>query len=303
MAVVSLAERLATMLHYLNRGYMVNIKELSAEFDISERQIQKDIELFSDMYEIESLGQQNYRMKKGYKLIGTENEDVEMAIALVKSLQRSALPQMSEDVDKALPKSYTYEKIFLFNSDNEEISHMREFRKLLQAIRNKQSCSFHYTKKDGTTKEVHAHPYRIANLSSYWYLLAYDVEEEKLKSYHINSIFKVILAGENYINDTAVEREIEKTFADFTSAWFDGELKQVRLNAKGMARHYIERKPLKNITILSTEEDVLELLFEYYSDVEVLNFVKKWLPDVQIVDHSKLSSKLEDILKNYLKTL
>ena len=63
MATVTLASRLATVLHYLNRGYTVNIKDLSEEFDISERQIQKDIELFSDMYEIDSLGSQNYKMK------------------------------------------------------------------------------------------------------------------------------------------------------------------------------------------------------------------------------------------------
>ncbi len=64
-------------------------------------------------------------MKKGYKLIGTENEDVEIAIALMKSLQESALPQMSEDVDKALDKSEKYGDIFLFNIDNEEISQMK----------------------------------------------------------------------------------------------------------------------------------------------------------------------------------
>lgn len=89
MSSVSLASRLSTMLHYLNRGYTVNIKQLSEEFFISERQIQKDIELFGDMYDIESLGSQNYKMKKGYKLIGTENEDVEIATALMKSLQQS----------------------------------------------------------------------------------------------------------------------------------------------------------------------------------------------------------------------
>ncbi len=301
MATVSLAGRLSTVLHYLNRGYIVNIKELSEEFSISERQIQKDIELFSDMYEIESLGSQNYKMKKGYKLIGTENEDVEIAIALMKSLQESALPQMSEDVDKALDKSEKYGDIFLFNIDNEEISQMKEFRKFLQAIRNRQSCSFMYTKKDASQKEVHAHPYRIANLSNYWYLLAYDVEAEKLKSYHINSISHVILAGENYINDAAVEKEIEDTFIDFTSAWFDGEPKSVKLQATGTAKHYLERNPPGNITIISRSDTELEIQFDYYNEIEVLNFVKKWLPDIKIIDHTELKQKLQESLQNYLE--
>ena len=301
MATATLAGRLATMLHYLNRGYTVNVKELSDEFDIGERQIQKDIELFSDMYDIESLGRQNYRMTKGYKLIGTENEDVEIATALMKSLQQSALPQMSEDVDKALADSEKYGNIFLFNINNEEISQMKEFRKFLQAIRNRQSCSFTYTKKDGSSKEAHAHPYRIANLSNYWYLLAYDVEVEKLKSYHVNSISQVILAGENYINNAAIEKEIEDTFVDFTTAWFDGELKSVRLQAVSNAKHYLDRSPPKNITIISRSDIDIEIQFDYYNEIEVLNFVKKWLPDIKIIGNTELKQKLQESLQNYLE--
>lgn len=301
MATTNLAGRLATVLHYLNRGYTVNIKQLSEEFEIGERQIQKDIELFSDMYDIESLGQQNYRMQKGYKLIGTETEDIEIATALMKSLQQSALPQMNEDVDKALPTSKKYGEIFLFNINNEEISHMKEFRKFLQAIHNKQSCSFMYTKKDGSSKEVHVHPYRIANLSNYWYLLAYDVEGEKLKSYHINSIKQVILAGENYINDTAIEQEIEDTFVDFSTAWFDGEAKSVELQLRGNAKHYLDRNMPKNIITLSKDENSMEVAFNYYNEIEVLNFVKNWLPEVTIVDHQELKEKLRELLQNYLQ--
>ena len=155
MAAGNLADRLATIIHYLNRGYTVNIKELAEEFSLTERQIQKDIELFGTMYEIESLGGQDYRMKKGYKLIGTENEDVEIAMALMKSLQQSAMPQMNEDVDKALPESKEYGDIFLFNIDYEKILYMKEFHKLLQAIRYQQSCSFSYTKKDGSRSHSH----------------------------------------------------------------------------------------------------------------------------------------------------
>lgn len=300
MAVGNLADRLATIIHYLNRGYTVNIKDLSEEFSISERQIQKDIELFGTMYEIESLGSQDYRMKKGYKLIGTENEDVEIAMALMKSLQQSAMPQMSENVDKALPKSKEYENIFLFNINYEKILDMKEFYKLLQAIRYQQSCSFSYIKKDGSKKEVNAHPYHIANFSTFWYLLAYDVEVEKIKSYHINSITRVMLAGENYISNSSVEKEIEETFNRFDSPWFDSNPKSVILTAKGDAKLYLDRSQPKNINIISRSEIDTEIQFHYYDDTEVLTFVKKWLPNIKIIDNSELDQKLREILKNYL---
>jgi predicted DNA-binding transcriptional regulator YafY len=301
MAVSKLANRLATILHYLNRGYIVNIKELSEEFSISERQSQKDIELFSTMYEIESLGNQNYRMQKGFKIIGMENEDTEIAMALMKALQQSALPQMSEDIDKALPESKKYDNIFLFNLNYEEIISMREFHKLLQGINYQQSCEFTYRKKDGSTKKVYAHPYRIANFSNYWYLLAYDVEAEQLKSYHINSISKILLEGENYINNVAIEKEIEETFIKFNSPWFDGKGESVMLLVKGDAKVYLDRNCPKNTTILLSSTKSMEMEFFYYNETEVLSFVKKWLPDIEIIDNMDLQEKLYILLKNYIK--
>lgn len=301
MATRTLADRLATTIHYLNRGYTVNIKALAEEFSISERQIQKDMELFSSMYEIESLGSQEYRMQKGYKLIGTEDEDVEIAMALMKSLQHSAMPQMSEDIDKALPESKNYGNIFLFNIDYEKISDMKEFHKLLQAIRFQQSCSFKYTKKDSMHKEVHAHPYRIANFSNFWYLLAYDVEEEKLKSYHINSIAKVILASENYISNVAIEKEIEESFSQFDSPWYNGDAKSVTLKIIGDAKHYLDRRHPKNVNIITRSDSYSKIEFNYYDDTEALSFVKRWLPDIKIVDDPELDQKLQEILKSYLQ--
>lgn len=301
MAVKNLANRLATILHYLNRGYIVNIRDLAEEFSISERQIQEDIKLFGSMYEIDKLGHQDYRMKRGYKLIGTENEDIEIAMALMKSLQQCTVPQMNDEINKAVPESKKYGKIFLFNIDYEDISNMREFHKLLQSIHYQQSCTFYYVKKDGSSKEVNAHPYRIANLSNFWYLLAYDVEGEKVKSYHINSISKVILAGENYISDSALEKEIEETFGRFDSPWFDDDRKSLLLRSRGDAKYYLDRKQPKNINIISKSDTESKMLLHYYDDREALSFVKKWLPDIQILDNPHLDNKLQKIIEEYLQ--
>jgi len=38
----------------------------------------------------------------------------------------------------------------------------------------------------------------------------------------------------------------------------------------------------------------------YYNDIEVLNFVKKWIPFVKIVGDERLKIKLEKMLLEYL---
>ncbi len=303
MSAVSLANRLVSIIHKLSHGETLNVKELSKEFSISERQAQKDIVLFSTFYDIESLGQQNYRLRKGFKVSDASSEDTEIALALLKSLQHSALPQMNEYIDDALPETKEYKNIFLLSIDYEKISHAKEFYKLLQAIKAQESCSFYYTKKDGSSKQVHVHPYRIANFSNFWYLLAYDVEGEKLKSYHINSIDRVEVAGENYISNVTIEKEIQDTFAKFDSVWFDGNPKSVELQISGNAKLYAERNLPKSATIISTNDKILIVNYEYYNSAEVMSFVKQWLPDIKILKNKELQKELKDTLNSYLKIL
>jgi len=301
MAVTNLAERLITIIYYLNRGDTIHIKELATKFSISDRQIQKDIKLFSSFYNIENLGKQQYRMKKNRKTVNLENRDIEIAMALMKSLQKSALPQMSDYINKALKDDNLYSDIFLFNIDNEILANMEVFYKLLDAIHSQYSCSYIYTKKDDTSKKVYAHPYRIANLSGLWYLLAYDVEAEILKSYHINSISELKVAKENYISNVAVEKIIEEQFSKFDSPWFNGSIKSVILKTTGMAKKYLDRTQPKHIELLSQSEDSSEMRLHYYNDVEALVFVKQWLPDIQIIDNPALDTELKKTLNTFLQ--
>lgn len=250
MAVISLANRLVSINNYICSGSIVNILDLSTEFSISQRQVQKDIKLFKDIYEIEDLGNQNYRLKDGFKVTNFNGDNQEIAFALLKSLQHSAMPQMNRYVDGSLPDVKEYKNLFILDTSYEEITHTDEFYKLIKAIKDQESCSFLYTKKDGSFKQVYLHPYKLANFSNFWYLLAYDVEQEKLKSYHMNSISKVMLAGENYISNIAIEKEIEDTFAKFNSVWFDGNPKSVDLEISGNAKLYIQRNIPKQATIV-----------------------------------------------------
>jgi predicted DNA-binding transcriptional regulator YafY len=210
---------------------------------------------------------------------------------------------MNEYIDEALPETKEYKNIFALSINYEDILHTKEFYRLLQAIKSQDSCSFYYTKKDGSSKKVHMHPYRIANFSNFWYLLAYDVEGEKLKSYHINSINKVVLAGENYISNTAIEKEIEDTFAKFNSVWFDGNPKSVELEIVDNAKLYAQRNLPKNSTILSQDEKSLIINFEYYNSAEVLSFVKQWLPDIKILKNNELEKELKETMQKYLQTI
>ena len=303
MAATSLAHRLISIINYLSTGNIINVTNLSKEFSISQRQIQKDIELFKNIYEIESLGNQNYRIKDGFRVHSASNDNLDIALALLKSLQHSAMPQMNRYIDPSLPDIKEYKNMFILDISYEEITHTDEFYKLIKAIKKQESCSFSYTKKDGSSKQVYVHPYRLANFTNFWYLLAYDVESKKLKSYHINSIGKVMLAGENYINSVSIEKEIENTFAKFNSVWFDDNPKTVDLEIIGNAKLYIQRKFPKQATLIEETDSMLLVQLHYYNSAEVISFVKQWLPEVRILNNDVIKAELKGILQESLRNL
>ena len=119
----------------------------------------------------------------------------------------------------------------------------------------------------------------------------------------MNSIDKVSFAGENYINNTAVEHEIENTFAKFNSAWFDGNLKSVQLEVFGKAMLYLQRNFPTQATLLQESDSKLIIKLEYYNSSEVISFVKRWLPEIKIINNEALKEKIKDILLKSLDNL
>ena len=191
-----------------------------------------------------------------------------------------------------------YEALFLFNLDFEPIDDLHTFKLILKAIQWKFGISFVYTRLDGKTAEVTVHPYRLANFNNYWYLIAYDLKREKIKTYYLKSISKLQTLYENFTDDPKVEKEIEAA-GSIQSAWYKPENFEVGLVATGEAKRYLERLLPQNIEILKSSESDLLLNFHYHHKVELFTFVKKWLPDIHI-NNTLLQEELEKILKGYI---
>ena len=294
--------RHTTIFHRLNAGETVNIKTLAEEFGVSERTVQIDLnKRLAQMYEIVDLGHGNYAFAEGYRLKGSENEEERIAISLMKSLQQSAIPDMTGYIDAALPSVRHYEAMFLFDLDLEPIGDIGTFRVILQAIQWRTGLEFDYTKTDGSTRQVTVHPYRIANFKNYWYLIAYDLADEKIKSYYLKKIDKLHALYENFIADEATEAELDRLCSGIDSAWYNGTERQATLRARGDARFYLERHLPSHLRILERHDDCTTLQMGYTNDTEVLSLVKKWLPDIEIVEPTTLAQTLEATLRSYLE--
>jgi len=285
----------------LNQGETVNVKALAEEFDVGIRTMQKDMnERLSVIYDIENLGQGNYRFSKHHRFVGAGDEDESIAISLMKELQHSAIPEMDTYIDAALPTSSNYDEIFVFGMHFEAIEDIESFKVLLKAIKWKVGVKFIYTKADGSSKEVLVDPYRIANFQNYWYLIAYDPSVEILKTYYLKNITNLSMLYENFTGNTQIESDLNKVCNAMDSVWYNGEQQSCLLRIEDKAKYYLERDVPSNMEVVEQYETYSIVRMFFHNEIELFSYVKGWIPDIRIIDNVALEDKLSTQLKNFL---
>jgi len=228
------------------------------------------------------------------------HERVQMSAALMIALYRQAIPELKESVlsnFKALPKEHN---AFLFDINFEEIENEILFNQLVSAIINNNAVSFDYTNKNSMSSQKNVYPLKVANMLGYWYLLGYDLENEKIKSFYIKSIDKLSILEESCLYEQEI-KELSQSTSDIKSPWFSEDKKSVLLKITGDAMLYLKRKNDATLDIVKETDDHILVKMQYYNDTEILVFVKKWLPFITIEDNVPLKQKLQDILTESLK--
>jgi len=284
---------------FLMQGGSYTTQQLSQRFNVNIKTIQNYVKLLKKTSGLQK--------KKTYYSFPDEfrnidiHEQVQMSTALMIALYKTAIPELKESVSSNfthLPKELN---AFLFDIEFETIDNQPLFNQIVNAIIEQRTLNFNYmnTNNIGSNKDVL--PLRVANFNGYWYLIAYDLQKLQLRTLYIKSIADLHLKEEIFLEENELQK-LKTEASNINSVWFTDSIKSVKLIIKGEALRYVKRKPHSMLNIEKEEVDYLLVIFKYYNDIEVLNFVKKWLPEIQIINNPKLSQKLTNILQNYLKT-
>ena len=281
---------------FLRQGGSYKTKELSERFGVCQRTIQDYVG------ELKNSGLKKdgtrYYFPDEFRNVDIQ-ERVHMSTALMIALYKQAIPELKESVTsnfRELPKELD---AFLFDINFETIDNENLFNQIVATIMDKIAISFSYTNKKNLSSSKNVYPLKVSNMLGFWYLLAYDLEDEKIKTFYIKSITNLTVLNESFLNVQEMQSLSKKT-ASIRSPWYSSEEKSVLLRVTDEAMLYLKRK--NDIRLKIIEEDTSELLIEmnYYNDMEVLTLVKKWLPFITIIDDKHLKQKLQDILKTSL---
>ena len=269
---ISREKRVEEILKALFKGDKFTTKNLSYKYGVDIRVIQKDIKYLKEQYPLQKIGKE-YSLPDEYILKDTQ-EMHPLAMDMAMSIINKTLPKYKDILQDSL--NVEISDIFLFDFEIEEVKDEKLFLLLKEAIKKKIAIKFLYKKHD---KNVY--PMKITNFNSYWYLIGYDLEAQIIKTFYLDNITNIEFYKESFLDDLLKEKLKN---IEITSSWFNENPKKTELILLNEAKKYILRRTPKNINILNQTDDFIEIEFNYYNEVEVLNFIKKWLNNIKIKD-------------------
>ncbi|MBP3938216.1 MAG: WYL domain-containing protein [Clostridia bacterium] len=294
--------RLINIYERLNMGEFVNKQILADTFGVSKKTIQRDIDdlraYFSENYQHEVDTEIKFnRAKNSYVLVRPEREcltNTEILATCKILLESRALckEELFVIIDKLLLQATTYDKILIRNLIHSEYANFVELRhkkrllsliwELSNCINNCNAISFNYERQDGTASEKKVKPVSIMFSEFYFYLIAYQYDEEK--SYPIVYRVDRITGMKNleqkfYIpyKDTFSDGEFRKR----VQFMYSGKLKRITFEYSGVLEAILDRLPTAQI--LETSGTVYTISAESFGD-GILMWLQSQGDKVSIID-------------------
>ena len=287
------------ILERLNNGEILSITELAKEWNTTTKTVQRDFEKLSEgSYGIirASDGKRFTLSKKYYTSKGTNT-----AIKMLDSLSSDIGGEFYTKAQGALRKlQKQIESPFYTRIDVEDISNKLDIIESLEvAIENQSIITFDYSKSQDqgnnkTYKDVK--PYKIIIFDGFWYLLG-QYKEYFIKFY-LKSIKNVNISEAHFVKNKIILNRMEKA----VDIWFDpiAEPFDVTLLLDSSAIVYFERKPVKGQYLKKNMDGTAELTISVTHKAEIFSILRKWLPQIRVIEPFSLQKEFEDMLKVYL---
>jgi len=283
----------------LYNGAKLSNKQLSEEFNVSTKTIQRDFAKLVNLFPIYQEGKL-WQLNQEYELKENLNIKDELTLKLLFEVSKSFDKSFSNRANNLLSRideninSPIYTKIELENISNK----LDEITLIESAINSQKKLFFSYLQDDEYFDTI-VEPYKIVNFEGFWYLVAR--KNKDLRRYYLQHIFNVEVLEDKFRKSKKLESAISKAL----NIWFDeNESFKVELLIDNSIIKYIQRKPLSKTQRLKKfdEDNNMIITLEISNEREIIPIVKYWLPHIKVIEPIWIQKIVEDDVKRFLNT-
>jgi len=291
-----------------------SVKQLSLDiFGTDEpkkiRLIQQDIKMLKERYP-----EKVFSPKKGYyklvnlpdfmeKLTNNDAGDLSELFEFI-ALFDAKMLKLFEQSEPALVKKLKKEirTIYHIKDDPIEQIHNKEvWVKLKKAVKEKRYVSIAY-KKNTLKAYNEIKPIKIVFARNNWYLAAVnsdDTHEFEFTFFRISHIVAITLDGRTFHEDVGALKHLDNLQSLF-ELYNTEKYSVILLVKKSAAPYFKSKKYLKSQQLLKENEDgSLIVSYRVNNTMEILPLIKRWIPDLLVLEPVELKEKVYNIIDQY----
>jgi predicted DNA-binding transcriptional regulator YafY len=283
----------------LKNGEILSISELSREWNIPTKTIQRDFKkLMEGDYSI-------VRAEDGKRFTlakeSSSSDNTSLAIKMLDSFSADIGGKFYTKAQSALKRiEKNIISPFYTRIDIEDISQiMPQIEKIELAISKQKMISFEYKRHyqaDEIKHYTHIKPYKIIIFDGFFYLFCQH--HNYFPKFYLKVISNLKIEDEHFIYDEQILSRVHKAH----DIWFDPtkEEFEVTLYVDSVVRIYFERKPLNIQQFKKYSDGTGEVTISVTNKEEVFSLMKKWLPHIRILEPVALQKEFEAMLSGYV---
>ena len=297
--------RISSILELLSKGYNLSTPSLVERFGVTKKIIQTDFKeyilpLFVDDKIYYDYSSKTYKAKNNFltKTLFSADELSIIAILKNKSKDKYSDDDLSLKVDSLFLKfeDELTNKLYQTSSIEKIDNFKNEIIQIKNAVETKSIIKCFYNDKN---REIY--PLKILNLEGFWYLIIFEQIDNKIKTFHLNSIKNIEVLHEHF----SFDEEKINSFDNAISAYYKPNNAPilVQLFMDKEVSRYFQRKPLNKsqrvLKIYDDESCDIELTITEY--MEIIPTIQRYIPHIGVIEPEELKTRVKENIDLYLK--
>jgi len=299
-------------------GYLCNSKDFMAEFGVSRRTVARDLDFLRDEerapLEYDD-AQHGFRLSdETYTLPAVQISRKEaFSFALARKLlahyegtplhldMRSVLDKIAESLegDITIEPNWLSEHVGVMPEDCVKID-PELWAQLAGFIEHREAIGATYQTFDGRVSEYELHPYHLLAYHGNWYLMARNVEKNRVATFALSRFKRVEGTGEIFSRPADFSPE---TYARQAFGIVGGEkpIKVRLLFEPKLAVYITERQWHRSQEFRTRADGRVEMRLETTGRKELVRWILSWMPEVKVLAPKSLRDRIEEKLRDGLR--
>ena len=297
--------RISSILELLSKGYDLSTPSLVERFGVTKKIIQTDFKeyilpLFVDDKIYYDYSSKTYKAKNNFltKTLFSADELSIIAILKNKSKDKYSDVDLSLKVDSLFLKfeDELTNKLYQTTSIEKIDNFKNEIIQIKNAVESKSIIKCFYNDKN---REIY--PLKILNLEGFWYLIIFEPIDNKIKTFHLNTIKNIEVLN----SDFSFDEEKINSFDNAISAYYKPNNAPILVQLfmdKEVSRYFM-RKPLNKsqrvLKIYDDESCDIELTITEY--MEIIPTIQRYIPFIGVIEPQELKIRVKENIDLYRK--